>query len=236
MNGGGRRPDRTALLKLLGLVTVVAGGILLARLTPVGDLLTREGIDRGIELIRGSSWAPAIFVGAYGVAMALALPGTVLTLAGGALFGFWWGVVFNTLGANLGANAAFLLARWLGRDGVKRLAGDRLDRLDRATREYGFRSLMALRLVPVIPFNALNFGSGLTAMSWGTYAAATAIGILPGTVVYTMFADALLEGSREASREAFVRMIVAGVLLVFLAFLPTIAKKLNLRITGSDAQ
>ena len=224
-----------ALLKLTALVLLVAGGIALARLTPLGEFLSREGIDRGIALVRGSPWAPLIFVAAYTTAMALALPGSVLTLAGGALFGFWWGVLFNTLGANLGANTAFLLARWLGRDGVERLAGDRLEKLDRATREYGFKSLLTLRLIPVMPFNALNFGSGLTAMSWGTYAAATAIGIFPGTVVYTMFADALLEGSREASREAFIRMIVAGALLVFLSFLPTIVKKLNLKITGGTA-
>ncbi|NIP61192.1 MAG: DUF547 domain-containing protein [Gemmatimonadetes bacterium] len=220
------------ILKLVGLVLLIGGGIALARLTPVGDLLSREGIDRGIALIRGSAWAPVIFVAAYGVAMALALPGSVLTLAGGALFGLGWGIVYNTLGANLGANAAFLVSRWLGREGVEKLAGDRLEKLDKATREYGFKSLLTLRLIPLVPFNALNFGTGLTAMSWGTYAAATVIGIFPGTVVYTMFADALLEGSRAASREAFIRMIVSGALLVLLSFLPTIVKKMNVKIAN----
>ncbi len=211
------------------------GGFLLVRYTPVGTYLSREGVERGLALLRGSPWAPAIFVAAYGVAMVLALPGTVLTLAGGALFGFWWGVVFNTLGANLGANGAFLLARWLGRDGVERLAGDRLKKLDRASREFGFRGLFSLRLVPLIPFNALNFGAGLTAMSWGTYAAATALGILPGTVVYTMFADALLEGSQEASRQALIRVGVSAALLIFLSLLPTIVKKLDIKLPGGTA-
>jgi len=224
---------KKALLKLAGLAALVAVGIAVARFTPVGEYLSRDGISRGIQLVRGSPWAPALFVLTYGVAMALALPGTVLTLAGGALFGFWWGVVFNTLGANLGANAAFGVARWLGRDGVERLAGDRLEKLDKATRNYGFRGLMTLRLIPVVPFNALNFGSGLTAMSWPTYAGATLVGILPGTVVYTLFADALLQGSQEASREAFLRMLLAGILLVLLSFLPTIMKKLNVKIRGS---
>ncbi|MFW6200470.1 MAG: TVP38/TMEM64 family protein, partial [Gemmatimonadota bacterium] len=229
-------PNRKrALLKLAALAALVIGGIALARFTPVGDFLSREGIDRGIELVRGSPWAPALFVLTYGVAMALALPGTVLTLAGGALFGFGWGVVFNTVGANLGANAAFGIARWLGRDGVERLAGDRLEKLDKATKNYGFRGLMTLRLIPLVPFNALNFGAGLTAMSWATYAGATLIGIFPGTVVYTLFADALLQGSQEASREAFLRMLLAGVLLVLLSFLPTIMKKLNIKVTGGTA-
>ncbi|HSR42490.1 MAG TPA: VTT domain-containing protein [Longimicrobiales bacterium] len=229
---GSRRGRRRALLKLLGLVALVGGGIALARLTPVGDVLSREGIDRAIALVRGSPWAPVLFVLAYGAAMSLALPGSALTLAGGALFGLGWGVVYNTLGANLGANAAFLLGRGLGRDGVERLGGDRLEKLDRATKEYGFKSLLTLRLIPLVPFNALNFGAGLTAISWGTYAGATALGIFPGTVVYTMFADALLEGSREASRDAFIRMIVSGALLVLLSFLPTIAKKMNVKITN----
>lgn len=223
---------RAAFLKLTALVVLVAGGILLARMTPLGDYLSREGVGRVVAQLRGSTWAPLIFVAIYAAATALAIPGTVLTLAGGALFGVFWGTVFNSVGANLGANAAFLVSRLLGRDGVVRLLGDRLSRLDRATRDHGFRGLLTLRLIPLVPFNALNFGSGLTAMSWPVYALATLIGILPGTIVYTMFADALLQGSQEASREALVRVLVSGGLLILLSFLPTILKKLHVKLPG----
>lgn len=222
------------LLKLGLLAALVAGGVLLATVTPVGDYLTRDGIGRGIAWLRGSTWAPVIFVGVYAIATALAVPGTVLTLAGGALFGVFWGTVYNSIAANLGANMAFWVARSLGRDGVRRLAGDRLDALDRATRDHGLRGLLTLRLIPAIPFNALNFGSGLTAISWPSYALATLVGIFPGTVVYTMFADALLEGSQEASRDALIRVLVSGALLVALSFLPTLARKLGVRLPGRN--
>ncbi len=228
------RPDDgwRAYVKLALFALLISGGLLLARYTPLGSLLTQDGISGAIGELRGSVWAPVLFISLYAGATALAIPGTILTLAGGALFGFFWGTVFNTIAANIGANLAFLVARFLGRDGIERLCGRRLQKLDEATKEHGFQGLLLLRLVPLVPFNALNFGSGLTALRWRTYALATLVGIFPGTVVYTMFADALLQGSQEASREALVRVLIAGALLVFLSFLPTIMKKLNMKIPG----
>ena len=79
---------------------------------------------------------------------------------------------------------------------------------------HGFQGLLTLRLIPLVPFNALNFGSGLMTLRWRTYAIATVVGILPGTAIYTFFADALLQGSQEASRDALARLILAGALLV----------------------
>jgi uncharacterized membrane protein YdjX (TVP38/TMEM64 family) len=223
----------SALLKLGLLVALVVAAILASNLTPLDRYLSRDGIGRAIEWIRASESAPLLYIGIYAAATALAIPGSILTLAGGAMFGLLWGTVYTTVAANIGANAAFAVARFLGRDGVRTLAGDRLDALDRATRDYGFRGLLTLRLIPAVPFNALNFGAGLTAIGWPAYAAATAVGIFPGTVVYTMFADALLEGSREASRDALARVLVSGALLVLLSFLPTIARRLGIRIPGS---
>ena len=225
--GGGR-----AYLKLALFALLILSGFLLARFTPLGGLLTQDGIGRAIGELRGSVWAPLFFIALYAGATAMAIPGTILTLAGGALFGFFWGTVFNTIAANIGATLAFLIARVLGREGIERIGGKRLAKLDEATKEHGFQGLLLLRLVPLVPFNALNFGSGLTALRWHTYALATVIGIFPGTVVYTMFADALLQGSQEASREALVRVLISGALLVFLSFLPTIMKKLNLKVPG----
>ena len=90
-----------------------------------------------------------------------------------------------------------------------------------------------LRLIPAVPFNILNFGPGLTAMSWRAYAGATLIGILPGTAVYTLFADALLQGSQEASREAYLRALLAGVLLAALTLIPVVLKKMKISLPGA---
>ena len=224
-----------ALLKLGAFVLVIIGGYLIAKATPAGDYLTREGIGQGIDWLRGNPWAPVIFVGIYATATALAVPGTILTLAGGAVFGFFWGTLYNFIAANIGANAAFIIARSLGGDAVRRLIGKDskvLNKLDGIVQRHGFRGLLTLRLIPLVPFNALNFGSGLMRLKWRDYAIATLVGILPGTAIYTFFADALLQGSQEASRDALVRLILAGALLVLLSFLPTILKKMNVRLPG----
>lgn len=220
-----KRLDRRSAVKLALLTALVLGGLAAARWTPLADVLTREGVADVVTRLRDSAWAPVIFVATYTAATALAIPGTVLTLAGGALFGFAWGSLYNWIAANLGANLAFLIARRLGRDAVRRVGGRRLDGVDRATREHGLEGLLALRLLPLVPFNALNFGSGLSAISWPAYAVATAVGIIPGTIVYTLFADAILEGSTEASRGALVRVLISGLLLLALVLLPALARK-----------
>ena len=235
---GAARPSRGPLFKLGALVLLVVAAYLIATRTPLGSYLSREGIFEVVEWLRGHPWAPVIFVAIYASATALAVPGTILTLGGGAIFGFWWGTLLNMAAANIGANAAFGIARALGRDGVRHLMGSdsaTLDKLDGIVKRHGFQGLLTLRLIPLVPFNALNFGSGLMPLRWRTYALATLIGIVPGTAVYTFFADALLQGSQEASREALLRVAIAGALLVLLSFLPALLKRMNIRLPGMSA-
>jgi uncharacterized membrane protein YdjX (TVP38/TMEM64 family) len=216
-------PSRArGLLKLLVLIVLLAAAAYALR-----GLVTPQGVGPLIAGLRRSWWAPLAFVAVYTLASALDFSGLVLTLAGGAVFGFWWGSVLNLLGANLGASAAFWVARLLGREGLQALFGAHLAGLDRWTQQAGFAWLLRLRLIPVVPFNLLNLASGLTALPWRTYAAATAIGVVPATLVYTFFADALLSGSHEAGRRVFVRVLVAGALLVLLSFVPALARRLG---------
>jgi uncharacterized membrane protein YdjX (TVP38/TMEM64 family) len=143
--------------------------------------------------------------------------------------------VLNSVGANIGANAAFLLAKALGREGVERLGGKRIEGLNRATVKHGFLGLLILRLVPLVPFNALNFGSGLTGLRWRDYAIATVIGILPGTLVYTFFADALIQGSTQASHDARTRLWIAAGLFLMLSLVPLVARKLGFRPSAQSS-
>ena len=179
--------QRRGLFKLALLMVTFIAGILAFRLTPLGELLTREGVIQGVEYLRSNPLAPFIFVPLYAVAVSLAVPGTLASRAGGAVFGLWWGTLFNWLGASIGANLAYALARFLGRQGVSDLLGDRagrwpaMERLDRAVQTHGFRGMLTLRLIPVVPFNALNFGGGLVGMEWPNYALSTSLGIRCGS-------------------------------------------------------
>lgn len=220
-------PRSRAWLKLVALLSLLALAWLALRHVPAREILTADGLRRLSATLRSGWWGPVGFVLLFAVLSALDFSGLVLTLVGGAVFGFWWGALLNTMGANLGASGAFWLARALGRDGLRALVGDRLSGLDRLAAGRGPMWLLRLRLIPIVPFNLLDLASGLTAMPWRGYAAATAIGILPGTLVYTYFADAIVAGVSGGSRMAFVRVLVAGALLVGLSFLPTLARRLG---------
>jgi len=180
-----------------------------------------------VRELRGTPGVAPGFVVAYAIAAGLGLPGSVFTLAGGALFGTLLGTLLNWIGATIGATIAYLIARSLGRDAVRKLLGKHAGALDRAVADGGFANLLRLRLIPIVPFNALNFGAGLAGVPLRSYVLATALGILPGTAVYTFFADALLSGAAGARQDALVRVGIAGGLLVLLSFVPALARRLG---------
>jgi uncharacterized membrane protein YdjX (TVP38/TMEM64 family) len=216
---------RTTYLKLLALVAVLAAGFFAARALGLGRLSQPGALAGAVRAVRERPYVAPIFVAAYAAATAVGLPGSVLTIAGGAIFGFELGVLLNWLGASIGAVLAYLLARSLGTDAVHRLLGRRASRLDALTNAHGFTTVLRLRLFPVVPFNLLNFASGLAGVRLRDYVLGTLLGLIPGTAVYTYFADALLAGAAGARREALARLLIAGGLLVLLSFLPALARK-----------
>ena len=111
------------------------------------------------------------------------LPKNALSSTAGLVFGFPTGLVVVWCGAVTGALTAFGLARWLGR-GRDRVAGGRLERLDALLARHGLLGSVLVRLVPVLPFTAVNYGSGFTSVRLRHYALGTAVGILPGSVVF----------------------------------------------------
>ena len=124
------------------------------------------------------------FAVVYALLSLLPLPAAVFTLAAGAVFGLARGLPIVLLGATLGAVAAFYLGRVLGRDAVQHFTGARLQTLDSYLARRGFWAVLAARLVPIVPFTALNYLSGLTAVRASSYLVATMVGILPGTTAY----------------------------------------------------
>ena len=162
---------------------------------------------------------PLLFIAVYALATVLFLPGSVITLAGGALFGPLWGTLWNLSGATLGAAMAFLIARYLGADWVARRAGPRLTRLNEGVAAEGWRFVAFVRLVPLFPFNLLNYALGLTRVPFGAYVLASWLFMLPGALAYTWLGYA----GREAltGGEGLVRNgLIALALLAATAFLP----------------
>lgn len=135
--------------------------------------------------VDGTGWvAPVVFVLLYAALTVVLVPASVLTLAAGALFGGVLGASVTVVGATTGAIIAFGLARLGGRRAVERLAAGRFAQVDDWLGERGLAAVITLRLVPLVPFSAANYAAGLTAIRGRDFTVGTAIGIVPGVLVY----------------------------------------------------
>jgi uncharacterized membrane protein YdjX (TVP38/TMEM64 family) len=134
----------------------------------------------------------AAFMAAYAVAVAFSLPGGVwLTIAGGFFFGVWPATLYVVISATIGACAIFLVARYVAGDLLVRRAGPAIRRMEAGFREGAFNYMLVLRLVPLFPFWLVNLVPAFLHVPFRTYALATLIGIVPGTLVYTLVGDGL---------------------------------------------
>ena len=133
-------------------------------------------------------WGPVVFVLGYAVATVAFIPGSLLTLAGGAIFGLGEGTAFVFAGASLGATGAFLASRYLVRGAVERrvAAEPRFAAIDRAVGREGFKIVVLLRLTPVVPFVLLNYALGLTKVKLSHYVGAF-VGMFPATLLYVYY-------------------------------------------------
>ncbi|MGB4336286.1 MAG: VTT domain-containing protein [Chromatiaceae bacterium] len=204
------------------LALALAAGIALA-------VIYREHLDVAAltAWIASAGWAgPLVFMGIYAIATVLFLPGSLLTLAGGALFGPLWGTLYNLAGATLGAGLAFLVARYLAADWVQARSGGILKRLVTGVEAEGWRFVAFTRLVPVFPFNLLNYALGLTRIPFPAYLLASATCMLPGALAYTWLGYAGREAA--AGGEGLIQKgLIALALLAALAFLPRLVARLR---------
>lgn len=172
--------NRTTLVKAGVLLSLVALAVVLqlsVGLPSQGELRsTLDGLG---------AWAVPAFVAAYAaVSLLPAGPTAVMTVLGGLLLGFGTGLAAVLAAAVLGAVAAFFVSRLLGRDAVRSLTGRRFASLDDRVRDNGFATVLLARLIPLVPFSTANYAFGLTSVSTRSYAAATVLGIVPGSAVY----------------------------------------------------
>jgi uncharacterized membrane protein YdjX (TVP38/TMEM64 family) len=197
--------------RLVLFAAVVLSLIVLARVFGLGERLQELR-----DWIAGmGNLGMVAYVGLYIVAVVAAVPGLPISIAGAAIFGAFKGVILVSIGSTLGASLAFLIARYLARDAVyRRLSeNDKFRRLDRLTEQHGAVIVAITRLVPLFPFNLLNYGYGLTRIPFWTYAFWSWLCMLPGTIVYLVGTDALV----TAAATGDVPWLIVGVFVVALA-------------------
>lgn len=204
--------------------------LLLAAFTlPVRDWLGH--LLAWIDAHRETAWLT--FVAAYILACVLLLPGLILTLAAGAIFGFFQGIAVASLASVAGATAAFLIGRTSARDWVRQKAESlpRFRALDRAIARRGFLIVMLTRLSPLFPFNLLNYAYGLTAVPVRDYVLASWLGMLPGTVLYVYLGSATSSLTQIATGE--VQSGRGGRVLFFVGLIATAAGAMLIARTAS---
>lgn len=202
------------------LLAVVVVGITLAII--YRDQFDATVLERWVQA--SGSAGPLVFMLIYAVGTVFFMPGSVLTLAGGALFGPVWGTLYNLTGATLGATLAFLVARYLASDWVEEKTGGRLKQLKDGVEGEGWRFVAFVRLVPLFPFNLLNYALGLTRIKFSHYVIASYVCMLPGAIAYTYLGFALKEavGGESDIQEMIQIGIFATALLAVVAYLPRI--------------
>jgi uncharacterized membrane protein YdjX (TVP38/TMEM64 family) len=165
------------------------------------------------------SWGPVVFVCGYVIATVAFVPGSLLTLAAGAIWGIFPGVPYVFIAAVLGASAAFLVARYVARTAIERrlIGNSRFAAIDRAVGVQGRKFVFLLRLSPVFPFNLLNYALGLTSIRFPDYVIAS-VGMLPGTFLYVYYGKvvgdlaALAGGAAVERGPGYYLVLVAGLL------------------------
>lgn len=169
-------------LKLLLVVAIVVILLVAAKYFHIQELL-RSALQWIADL---GIWGPAIFIAIYILACVLFIPGSILTLGAGVIFGVVKGAAIVSIAATLGATCAFLVGRYLARDWVaKKIEGNlKFKAIDEAVAREGWKIVGLTRLSPVFPFNLLNYAFGLTKVSLRDYFFASWIGMIPGTVMY----------------------------------------------------
>jgi uncharacterized membrane protein YdjX (TVP38/TMEM64 family)/rhodanese-related sulfurtransferase/sulfur relay (sulfurtransferase) complex TusBCD TusD component (DsrE family) len=206
-------------IALFAVLVAAIGGAYLYR-----DQLNVAALESWVK--NAGSLGPLLYIALYASATVLFLPGSLLTLAGGALFGPAWGTLYSLTGATLGATLAFLVARYLAQEWVRQRTGGILKKLLDGVNAEGWKFVAFVRLVPLFPFNLLNYALGLTRIGLVAYIGASFVFMFPGALAYTYLGYAGREAI--AGGEGLIQKgLLALALLALVAFLPRLIKRLR---------
>jgi uncharacterized membrane protein YdjX (TVP38/TMEM64 family)/Fe-S oxidoreductase len=200
----------------LGILAFLIAAIVAVRMTGPTRYLDQEALR---QLIAGYGMlAPLIYMLVYAVAPALLLPGLPITIAGGILFGPFWGVIYTITSSTIGACIAFLVSRHVARDWVEgKLRSPRWRCLDEGVEKHGWKVVAFTRLIPLFPFNLLNYAFGMTKIGFWPYAVATFICMLPACIAFIVFSSSLLDLVRG---KISATLIIGIALIVLVSLIP----------------
>ncbi len=196
--------------------------LLLCVSSPLKAVFDPIFLERYLQQYEG--YLEVIFIVAYTILTIFGIPGTVLTIAGGGLFGLWHGTLISIISATLGALGSFWTARYLLQSYAQRRFGKskKLTRFQQAVLARPFGFVLATRFVPISPYNLVNYLFGLTTINWFDYTFATFLGVIPGSFAYTWIG---VSGKVAMSGGDRLSLFLALTFLALLSIVPLVVKK-----------
>ena len=201
----------TTLVPVVVPILVVLGVAAVLSATPLGQRVWTP--DEVRQLIRSfGSWAPVIYMVFYSVRPFVLLPAGLLTVVSGLVFGPLWGTIYTVIGATVCAAWEFIVARRYGRRAVASVLRGRAVAIDQRVGEQGFKTVLLIRLIPNVPYDVQNYSLGLTQISFRDYIVATALGMIPASLLAATIGHSLKEW-RQLWLVVAVLLMLAGIYL-----------------------
>lgn len=209
-----REGKNRGLWRPILLIALIIAALVTARLLGLGERLGE--LQDWIESL--GFWGNLAFVGIYIVAVVTGMPGGIITIAAGMLFGSVAGIILVSVGSTVGASLAFLIARYFARDAIARWLSnkEKFNHLDQLTEDHGAIIVAVTRLIPIFPFNLLNYGLGLTRVRFVTYVFWSWLCMLPGTIVYIVGTDAFANIAQGRTPWTLIGILVVVIFILIM--------------------
>lgn len=212
---------RNSIIKLAIFIFIVVSIIAVTKIAGLDACLDKDKLQTWVKGF--GMWGPLVYILIFSIAPSFFLPGLPITIAGGVAFGPVYGTVYTIIGATIGASIAFLVARYFARGYVEHLLKGRLKTIDEGVEKRGWIFVAITRLIPIFPFNLLNYAFGLTKIRFSHYVIASFFCMLPATIAYVVFSSSifgLLKG------EVSFELIIGIVLIAVVSIIPVLYKKI----------
>lgn len=199
-------------IKFILFASIIISGYLLLRFTRCSEYLDPERLKNFI-----ASWsdrAPVIFILISALRPLVLFPASILVIVAGLLFGTFAGTLYAVVGSTAGAIVAYFFSKLLGSGFIYLLFGNQLLRIESVLHEQGIRIVFLLRLIPIIPFDLVNYASGLVKVKFVNYVTGTFLGLIPATFAYTFLGESL----KKLYSFQFFLSILVFVLLIYLPY------------------
>ena len=196
------------ILKLFLFLAALIAVIVLLKTTGLDQYLDKEKLHLWIKGF--GAWGPAVYILVYSITPSLFLPGLPVTVVAGLAFGPVYGTALALIGATIGASLAFLIARYFARSQIEGMLKGKLKAIDEGVEKKGWIFVAITRLIPIFPFNLLNYAFGLTKIKFSHYFITSFICMLPGTAAYVVFSSSLL----DLLKGKFSPELIIGIVLI----------------------